>query len=59
MIDGIGFHVDTYFSAVTGQDGKLVAGIICSNLVHNMTEIRNFFKEHNKILLEVDDKFGI
>lgn len=59
MIDGIGFHVDTYFSAVTGNDGKLVAGIICSNLVHNMPEIRNFFKKHNKILLEVDDKFGI
>ena len=59
MIDGNGFHLDTYFSAVTWDDGKLIAGIICPHLVGNMQQVKDFFKKHKKILLEVDDDFGI
>ena len=59
MIDGNGFHLDTYFSTATDGGGKLVAGIICPDLVANMQEVRDFFKKNKKILLEVDDEFGI
>jgi hypothetical protein len=59
MVDGNGFHLDTYFSVATDDEGKLLAGIICPNLVANIQEVRDFFKKNKKILLEVDDSFGI
>jgi hypothetical protein len=59
MIDGNGFHLDTYFSAVTWNNGQLIAGIICPDLVGNMNQVKDFFKKNRKILLEVDSGFGI
>jgi len=59
MIDWISFHVDTYFSVVTWDDGKLIAWIICPELVNNMTEVKGFFRKNKKILLEVNCDFGM
>jgi hypothetical protein len=47
-----GFHLDTVMSAVTWSDGKIIACIVCENLIENLTEFENTCKKRGiKVIL--------
>jgi len=59
IIDWNWFHVDTYFSVATNNEWELIAWIICWDLVKNMDEVKKFFKDNKKMLIEIPSSYWI
>lgn len=53
------FHIDTFFSIVTSDDGKLVAGIVCKEVCSNLPEVKKFFASRKIPLHEISREYGI
>lgn len=60
-ITGNGFHLDTFFTVVTDEDGWLKWGIICSQTVagDELRKVQDRFDHRNIPLFVVDVHYGI
>jgi len=59
IIDWNWFHLDTYFSVFTDNEWNLKWWIICKDLVKNFNEVKKFFKEKQKRLIEIPSSYWI
>lgn len=53
------FHIDTFFSVVTNEDGEIISWIICDEICENMNEVKNFFANKNIPLYTVPREYWI
>ncbi len=54
IVETDAFHMDTVFTIMLGNDGKLSGIIVCLELIKNKDEIIGFAKKHNIQLIEID-----
>lgn len=53
------FHIDTVFSVITDNDGKIIWGLACKWLIENYQKLEAFLKAKNCFLIEIDDKYWV